>query len=102
MCLLIPPFQEKGFDSGAPALYLVGRVLAPLSHVDAKDMPEQLLWFPPLVTSKLPDLACRENRHHAVPIVWFELLRAVHDDEPVRTSARIKRSQRSSDMEQVG
>jgi hypothetical protein len=102
MCLLIPPFQKEGLDTGTPSLYLTRRILAPLSDIDTKYVPKQLLRFTPLVASKLPDLACSEDRHNAVPIVWLELLRAVHDDEPVRTSTRVKRSQRPCNVEQIG
>jgi hypothetical protein len=90
VCLLIPAFKEERFNARTPTLDLVGGVLTPLSNVDTENVPEQLLCFTPFVASKLPHLACRKDRHNAVPVVWLKLLGTFDDDEPVWPSTLIK------------
>lgn len=92
MCFLVPAFEEEGLDRRAPAFDFARGILTPLSNVDTEKVPKELLWFTPLVASKLPHLSCGKDSHDTVPVVGLELFRTVNDDEPVWASTGVKGS----------
>jgi hypothetical protein len=75
--------------------------LAPFSNVDTEKVAKELLRLAPLVASELPDLARGEDGDDAIPVVGFELFRAVDDDESVRTPAGVEGPQGTRDVEQI-
>lgn len=95
---LIPPIHKEALDSTTPALDLAWHLPSSLSHEYAQDVSKQLLWLPPLVPSELPHLPSCEDGHYSVPIVWFELLGRVDNDETERSAVSIECAKRTGDM----
>ena len=80
----VPLLDLGGSDAAAPAAHGGRHVVATPAEVDAQQVPEQLGWALPLVPAELPRLARGEDGHHPTPVVRFELLRRVHEDEAQR------------------
>ena len=53
------------------------------SHIYTQHMREQFLGLAPFVPSKLPCLPCSKHGDDAGPVVGFELLGGIDDDEAV-------------------
>lgn len=64
-----------------PVADIVRRWLAAPSHIDTKNVREQLISVAPLVVLELPCLTRRKNCDHAVPVLGLELLCALDQNE---------------------
>lgn len=63
-------------------------------------MPEQFLWLPPFIAAELPDLARGEDGDDAVPVVRFELVGGVDEDEAEGAGGEFW--ERAGDVQEVG
>lgn len=77
----IPLLYLCGRDASAPASDRSGDELAAPADVDAQDVAEEVRWILPLVAFELPGLAGGEDGYDAAPVVGFELLWGVDEDE---------------------
>lgn len=68
----------------APGLDVLGGRIAAPADVDARDVAEEVVGVGPPVLLELPWLARREDGHDAVPVLLFELLGALDQDEAHR------------------
>lgn len=83
----IPPIlvNQARLDAVAEPLHRLGRLVAAEAQIDARHVSEQLGRVAPPVVLELPGLARGEDGHDAVPVLGFELLRALDEDEAHRT-----------------
>lgn len=79
--LLVPALNSKGVNSTTPALNLARDILPAPSDIHTGSVLEQLRWRRPLVRLELPGLAGREDGDESVPVLRFEVGRAVDDDK---------------------
>lgn len=64
-------------------------------------MPEEFRWVLPFIAAELPCLARGEDGHDAVPIVGFELLRGVDEDE-AESAGRVDTREDAGDVQNCG
>ncbi len=83
--MIVPLLNLRRRDPSPPPLHRGRHILAPPAYVDALRVLEQLGRALPLVALELPRLARGEDRHHPTPVVRFELLRRVDQDESQRS-----------------
>lgn len=77
----IPLLDLRARDAPTPTPDGGGDVFGAPADVDAEHVAEQFGRGLPLVATELPRLARGEDGHDAAPIVGFELLRGVNEDE---------------------
>lgn len=97
----IPFLDLGGGDATAPAADGAGDMLAAPANVDAQDVAEEVRGVLPLVALELPGLAGGEDGDEAAPVVRFELLRRVDEDEAQR-ALRVDAGQQARDVEDHG
>lgn len=64
-------------------------------------MPKEFRWVLPFVAAELPCLARGENGNDAVPVVRFELLRGVDEDE-AESTRRVDARENAGDVKDGG
>lgn len=77
----IPKVQLCRLDTTTPPRHGPGNLLALPADVDTQGMRKQLLRRLPFIAFELPRLACGENGDDSLPIIWFELVCRVDEDE---------------------
>lgn len=64
-------------------------------------MPKEFRWVLPFIAAELPCLARGEDGHDAAPVVGFELLRGVHEDE-AESAGRVDARENAGDVQDGG
>lgn len=79
--LRVPLLHLGARYASPPALDGPRDVFSPPANVDTQGVLEQIGRILPFVTLELPSLTCREDGNHTVPVIRFELLGSVDEDE---------------------
>ena len=64
-------------------------------------MPKEFCWVLPLILAELPSLARGKDGHDAVPVIGFELLRGVDEDE-AESAGRVNARENPGDVQNGG
>ena len=64
-------------------------------------MPKEFRWVLPLIAAELPCLARGKDGHDAVPVIGFELLRGVDEDE-AESAGRVNARENPGDVQNGG
>ena len=96
--LLIPLLDLRADDASSPSLDCTGYIIAFPADIDTESVLEQFRCGLPFVAFELPGLTRCEDGHDAVPVVGFELLGGVDEDESER-ALRIDARQDTGDVE---
>lgn len=79
----------------------LGRLVRSPTNVDAENVAEQLGRVAPLIVLELPALAGGEDGNYTIPVLGFELLRALDENEPHR-SIRVDVLDQTVDVKHAG
>lgn len=99
--LWIPLLDLRARDTPAPPPDRLRHILAPPSDIDPQGVLEQIRRVLPLVALELPRLTRGEDAHDAIPVVRFELLGGVDQDE-AEGPLRVEGGEQAGDVQDVG
>lgn len=97
----IPLINRHSRNSSPPSLDRSREILSSPAHIDAHDMPKEFSWVLPFVAAELPCLARGKNGHDAIPVVGFELLRGIDEDE-AESARRVDARENAGDVKDGG
>lgn len=97
----IPLIHRHSRNSPAPSLDRSREIFSSPADIDAHDLPKEFRWVLPFIAAELPCLARGEDGHDAVPIVRFELLRGVDEDE-AESAGRVDTWENPGDVQNGG